>query len=186
MTFRVASARVRAGGDDFRALCEASQTSGVPSAAAVGVAAVLRRISNGALHDAVTRGSDFADGRGFTSLSGGDGVAGSAADGRVTIPQALRISGATNLGGVTQFAGSGATSALVVELTETRSNASTISVVGVAVGSALLASSIPLARSLSKAVAFSGELRASLFASLSSIVEATSRISGTSRSGVGR
>jgi hypothetical protein len=51
-----------------------------------------------ALHLAITGRSDFADGRSFTSFGGGDGVASGAASGGVGVPQALRISGAANLG----------------------------------------------------------------------------------------
>jgi hypothetical protein len=59
---RIACAGSGRGGSDLRALGEASQTLGVPVAARVGIAAILRRIGGGALHQARAVKSDFADG----------------------------------------------------------------------------------------------------------------------------
>lgn len=160
----------------MRALGEASQTLGVPVATRVGVAAVLRRIGSGALHQAGTVKCDFADGRGFAGLSGGDAGAGSAADSGLGVPQALRIGGAANLAGVAQLAGSGATGSLLGELTEAGGNAGTICVVGVARGSAGLSSGIPLARFLGNAIRFGSELVAALLALLGGVVPSTLRI----------
>lgn len=169
----------------MRALGEASQADGVPLAAVVSVAAVLGRMSDRALHGAGAGGGDFADLGGFAGLRGGDGAAGGAACSGLAVPEALRISGATDLGGVAQFARGGATGALVVELAETGGNARAVSGVGGAGRSALLGSGVPLARLLSKAVAFSGELVAGLLARLGGVVETARRIGGASGGGTG-
>ena len=185
LAFGVASARVGAGGDDLRAVGEAAQALSVPGAAGVGGAAVLGRMRDSALHDALAGGCDFADGGGFAGLGGGDGVAGGAAGGSLAVPQALRISGTTDLGGVAQLARGCATSSLVVELTETRSNAGAVGVVGVAGRGALLGGDVPLAGLLSEAVAFGGELSARLLARLGGVVEAAGGVSSTGGGGGG-
>lgn len=182
---RIAGARGGGGGDDLRALGVASQASGVPVAARVGVAAVLRRISGGALHQARAVEGDFADGRGFASLSGGDAGAGGAADSGLGVPQALRITGAANLGGVAEFAGGAAAGAGLTELAETRGNAGTVSVVRVAGGSARLLGGVPLARLLGDAVRFRGELTAGLFALHGGVVPAALRIVVAASTGSG-
>jgi hypothetical protein len=129
---RIACAGRGGGGGDLRALGEASQALGIPVAARVSIAAVLRRICGGALHQARAVEGNFADGRGFASLSGGDAGARGAADSGLGVPQALRIGGAANLAGVAQLAGSGAAGSLLGELAEARGNAGTVSVVRVA------------------------------------------------------
>ena len=185
LTVRVASTRRSRGGNDLRTLGVTSHTFSIPAATRVSITAVLGRMSGRALHLALTSRSNFTDGRGFTSLRSGDGVTRSTASSSLAIPQALRISRATNLGGVAQFTRSCASRSALVELTETRTNTRTITVVRVTRFSARLLGSIPLARLLSKAVTFSGELRARLFASSSGVVPTALRITSAASAGIG-
>lgn len=174
---RIASAGRGGCGDDLRALGVASQALGVPVAARIGVAAVLRRIRGGALHQAGAVEGDLADGRGFAGLRGGDAGAGGAADGALGVPQALRIGGAADLAGVAELAGSGASGAGLGELAEAGGNAGAVVGVGAASGSAGLASGVPLARLLGNAVRLGGEGVAGLLALLGGVVPSALRIS---------
>lgn len=172
----VACAARSGSGEDLRALGEASQARGVPLATRIEGAAVLRWVSDRALHDARSGGGDFADGRGFASGGGGDFTASSAASSVLGVPDALRIGGATNAGCVAEFAGSCAARSSAAVLTESRSNTRAVTGVTGARRSAGLFGGVPLTRLLGEAVALGGELTAGLFAGLSGVVPSALRI----------